>query len=306
MAAAAQPVQSRPVAGRDYPGDLAEFFGRFQSEADCWNYLVGLRSPDGFRCPSCGGTSAWLTERHLFVCAACRHQTSVTAGTVLREGSRLPLLQWFRAAWLITSRKSGVSASTLQVELGLGSYKTAWMLQHKLRKAMVRPNAPKLSGEIEVDETFVGGPRPGKRGRGAANKKIVVIAVEKPTGHVQYGLGRIRMRVIPAANTEHLCNFVTDVCERGSVIYTDGHSGYLRLPSLGYEHDASVHSDVDDPDWVAMRQRPPSPLAAEALAARHPPGLGRGRPPRLLPGRVHLPLQPAPRAPEAAGCSSTG
>ena len=100
MAAAAQPVQPRPVAGRDYPSNLAEFFDRFQSEADCWNYLVRLRSPDGFRCPSCGGASAWLTERHLFVCAACRHQTSVTAGTVF-EGSRLPLLQWFRAAWLI-------------------------------------------------------------------------------------------------------------------------------------------------------------------------------------------------------------
>jgi transposase-like protein len=75
----------------------------------------------------------------------------------------------------------------------------------------------------------------------------------KPTGHVQEGLGRVRMRVVPKANAEHLCSFVTDVCERGSVIYTDGHSGYLRLPLLGYEHDASVHSDVDDPDWVAMR-----------------------------------------------------
>jgi hypothetical protein len=157
-----------------------------RARADCWSYLVQLRWPDGFSCPACGSDDAWLTRRFLFVCSNCQRQTSVIAGTVF-EGTKLPLLAWFRAAWLITSQKNGVSAKSLPRELGLGSYRTAWTLHHKLRKAMVRPDQAKLSGEIEVDETFVGGPRKGKRGRGALNKQIVIIAVEKPTGHVQQG-----------------------------------------------------------------------------------------------------------------------
>ena len=189
MAVAAQ--SARPVAGIDYPANLGEFFDWFQADDDCWRYLVRLRWPDGFRCPACGSNDAWLTDRRLFVCTSCRHQTSVTAGTIF-AGSRLPLLQWFRAAWLITSRKSGVSATDLQQELGLGSYKTAWTLQHKLRKAMVRPGRDRLSGEIKVDETFIGGPQPGRRGRSPEGKSIVAVAVEKPTGHVQYGFGRTR------------------------------------------------------------------------------------------------------------------
>lgn len=242
---------ARPSAGIDYPANLGEFFDWFQTDSDCWAYLVRLRWPDGFRCPACGGSDAWLTKRSLFVCVECQRQTSVLVGTVF-EGSRLPLLQWFRAAWLITSRKSGVSASTIQEELGLGSYKTAWTLQHKLRKAMVRPGRDQLSGEIEVDETFVGGPRPGKRGRGAANKQIIAIAVEKPTGYVQYGFGRTRMRVIPNARRQSLEDFITDVCEPGSVIYTDGHRGYDHVAELGYTHVVTAISSSEDAAHVSM------------------------------------------------------
>ncbi|HEY8645008.1 MAG TPA: IS1595 family transposase [Gaiellaceae bacterium] len=241
---------ARPCAGIDYPANLGEFFDWFQTDSDCWAYLVRLRWPDGFRCPACGGGDAWLTKRSLFVCVECQRQTSVMVGTVF-EGSRLPLLQWFRAAWLITSRKSGVSASTIQEELGLGSYKTAWTLQHKLRKAMVRPERELLSGEIEVDETFVGGPTPGTRGRGT-RKQIVAVAVEKPTGHIQWGYGRCRLRVIPNAQRQTLEDFITDVCEPGSVIYTDGHSAYDRLDALGFTHVISHYSSDDEPAHVSM------------------------------------------------------
>ena len=237
-------------AGRDYPANLGEFFEWFQSDEDCWRYLVRLRWPDGFHCPACGGRDAWLSRRRLFVCTECRRQISVTAGTIF-AGSRLPLLQWFRAVWLVTSRKNGVSASDLQRELGLGSYKTAWTLHHKLRKAMVRPGREQLSGEIEVDETFVGGPTPGTRGRGT-QKLIVAIAVEKPTGHVQYGYGRCRLRVIPNARRDTLEGFIDDVCAPGSVIYTDGHSAYSRLDELGYTHVISHYSSDEDPAHVKM------------------------------------------------------
>lgn len=250
----------RLEAGVDYPGNLMQFLDWFQTEADCWNYLVRLRWPDGFRCSRCGGRSAWLTSRRLFVCSACRHQTSATAGTIF-ENTRVSLLTWFRAAWFMTSQKRGASAASLKTDLGLGSYKTAWMIEHKLRTAMVSRDRSKLSGEIEVDETFVGGrQKGGTRGRGTASpetteiakKRMVVIAVEKPTGHVQYGLGRVRMRMIPRGNAEHLGNFVSDVCEPGSIIYTDGLASYNCLPGLGFTHIATVHSDTTDPEWVAM------------------------------------------------------
>jgi transposase-like protein len=96
---------------------------------------------------------------------------------------------------------------------------------------MVRPGRERLSREIEVDETFVSGPRPGKRGRGAENKKLVAIAVETPTGHVQHGFGRVRLRVIPNAQRQALEDFIADVCEPGSIIYTDGLSSYSTFPS---------------------------------------------------------------------------
>ena len=241
----------RLVAGVDYPANLGEFFDWFQSEEDCWLFLVRLRWPDGFVCPACGATDAWLSKRRLFVCAECHRQTSVTVGTIF-EGSRLPLLQWFRAAWLITSRKSGVSASDLQQELGLGSYKTAWTLHHKLRQAMVSPERQQLSGEIEVDETFIGAAQKGRRGRSPEGKCIVAVAVEKPTGHVQYGFGRCRLRVIPNAQRQTLEDFITDVCAPGSVIYTDGLTAYAHLGELGYEHVVTAISTSEDQAHVLM------------------------------------------------------
>ncbi len=249
VAVAAQP--DRPVAGVDYPGSFGEFIDWFRSDADCWRYLTGLRWPDGFRCPRCGNSDAWLSDRRLYICTRCQKQTSVVAGTVF-ERSRVPLLDWFRAVWLMTSQKNGVSAKSLQGELDLSTYKAAWTLQHKLRAAMLRPDMDKLSGEIEIDETFLGGPRPGRRGRGAAGKQIVVIAVEKPTGHVQYGFGRARMRVIPDCRRVTLEDFITDVCEPGSIISTDGLSSYQHLPELGYEHIVTAISSTDDPAHVSM------------------------------------------------------
>ena len=117
----------RPVAGVDYPGSFGEFINRFQTDEDCWRYLVRLRWPDGFRCPRCGNADAWLSDRRLFICTRCQRQTSVVAGTVF-ERSQVRLLDWFRAVWLMTSQKNGVSAKSLQIELDLASYKTAWTL----------------------------------------------------------------------------------------------------------------------------------------------------------------------------------
>src|SRR5438132_9837296 len=123
----------------------------------------------------------------LLRCAACDRRTSATAGTIF-AGTRSPLSRWFAAAWYITNQKSGVSALGLQHALELGSYKTAWAWLHKFRRAMVRPGRDRLAGEVEVDESYLGGVAPGKHGRGAEKKTPVLIAVEK-RGR---GMGRVR------------------------------------------------------------------------------------------------------------------
>ena len=162
----------------DYPTNLLEFEQRFSTERACRDYLQRMRWPDGFRCPRCGSSKYWLTNRELYHCVACGLQTSLLAGTMLQD-SRKPLQLWFRAMWHLTSQKYGANALGLQRLLALGSYRTAWVWLHKLRRAMVRPGRDRLSGVVEVDETYVGGQnKPGKHGRGAAGKSLVIVAAQ--------------------------------------------------------------------------------------------------------------------------------
>jgi transposase-like protein len=214
-----------------YPSTILEFETRFASEPACREYLVSLRWPEGFQCPTCGHPKAWWTARLLLHCAQCGHQTSVTAGTVLHD-TRKPLRLWFRAMWYVTSQKSGVSALGLQRVLGLGSYHTAWAWLHKLRRAMVRPRRDRLTGTVQVDETYLGGERPGSGGRGAAGKSLVVIAAEQDGART----GRIRLRRVPDASVRSLHGAITEAVEVGSVIETDGWAGYYGLDSVGYDH----------------------------------------------------------------------
>lgn len=216
----------------DYPTTLLEFEERFASEEACLTYLYQLRWPEGFRCPRCKHAKGWSTERGLFHCAACGAQTSVTAGTVFQD-TRKPLRLWFRAIWHVTSQKHGVSALGLQRVLGLGSYRTAWTWMHKLRCAMVRPGRDRLSGVVEVDETYYGGDQPGKRGRGAAGKVLVVVAVQMEGRKI----GRIRLRQVPDASAVSLEGAVRECVDTGSIVRTDNWSGYKRLKEKGYVHE---------------------------------------------------------------------
>ena len=125
---------------------------------------------------------------------------------------------WFLAMWFVTSQKNGVSALGLQRVLGLGSYETAWTWLHKLRRAMVRPGRDCLTGAVEVDETYVGGPEEGKRGREAETKAIVAVATEK-RGR---GIGRIRLRRVKDVSSDCLLPFVQNAVSPGSVVHTDG------------------------------------------------------------------------------------
>jgi len=218
----------------DYPKTLLEMEQRFATEEQCRVYLTGLRWPEGFVCPICGGHKAWTAKRGRWVCAACRHQATVTAGTIFQD-SHLPLRLWCRAMWYLTSQKNGASALGLQRVLGLGSYQTAWTVLHKLRRAMVRPGRDKLSGRIEVDETHVGGITPGQKGRGSDSKALVIIAAEE----FGAGIGRIRLARIPDGSADHLHRFVQEAAVPGSQVHTDGWKPYQGLDRLGYRHEVS-------------------------------------------------------------------
>lgn len=216
----------------DYPKTLLELEERFATDEQCRAYLTSLRWPDGFSCPRCAGTTAWPARRNRLVCTSCRHQTTVTAGTIFQD-SRLPLRSWFRAIWQVTSQKNGASALGLQRVLGLGSYQTAWTLLHKLRRAMVRPGRDKLTGRVEVDETQVG--RPSYKGRGSPTKTLIVIAAQEDGN----GVGRIRMARVADGSAEHLLGFIQESVAAGSQIHTDGWKPYQGLAALGYGHEVT-------------------------------------------------------------------
>jgi transposase-like protein len=218
--------------GEDYPRNLMELERRFSTDEACAEYLAGLRWPAGFRCPGCGGAKAWRTARGLWACRDCGRHTSVTAGTIFGD-SNLPLRLWFRAIWHVVTQKDGASAMGLQRVLGLGSYRTAWSLLHKLRRAMVRPGRERLRGTVEVDESYLGAPEPGKSGRQPGSKALLVVAVEC-VGARQ--LGRIRLRQVHAASAKELEAFIADAVEIGSTVITDDWSGYRRLTAKGYGH----------------------------------------------------------------------
>jgi transposase-like protein/ribosomal protein L37AE/L43A len=215
----------------DFPRTIAELEARFSTEAACREYLFQLRWPEGFRCPRCGAARAWPVRAVLWQCASCGHQVSVTAGTIFQD-TRTPLTVWFRAMWWVTTQKNGVSALGLQRVLGLGSYQTAWVWLHKLRRAMVRPGRDRLAGAVEVDETYLGGVEKGLRGRQTEKKALIVVAAQEDGR----GIGRIRMRRVADASAASLMPFVQDSIEPGSVVHTDAWLGYEPLGKKGYRH----------------------------------------------------------------------
>jgi transposase-like protein len=213
----------------DYPRNLLEFEARFGTEASCRAYLLKLRWPEGFTCPRCGDHGVWTTGRNLLVCPACQYQASLTAGTIFQDTHK-PLTLWFRVMWWVTTQKNGASALGLQRELGLKTYWTAWNWLHKLRRAMVRPGRERLSGLVEVDETYWGGEEKGVVGRLTIDKTIILVAAQADGR----GLGRIRLKCVPDLSRTTLHAFVGETVEPGSTVVTDGLSAYGSL--TGYEH----------------------------------------------------------------------
>lgn len=232
-------------SGRDYPGNWTQFLQWFPDNDSCLQYLENLRWPSGFVCPRCNEQSkVYKLTRNRLLCSKCRYQCTVQAGTLF-DKSRTPLTSWFAAAWYITNEKHGVSALGLQRLLGLGSYQTAWTMLHRYRQAMVDPSRTKLSGTVEVDESYIGGTDIGKsRPPSLSSKKsIVAIAVEIR----EKGFGRVRLTRIEEATKKSLNKFIQENIESGSIIRTDGSGVYQALSELGYIRDKHVLFDSKEP-----------------------------------------------------------
>lgn len=224
---------------------LFEFQARFPDDDACERFLIDLRWPSGFRCPRCqhsGGLR--LAGRWVWQCRTpgCQRQTSATAGTILHR-TQIPLRVWFWAAYLVTVQKPGISALQLQRQLGLRRVETAWILLHRLRRAMVSSQRTKLSGTVEIDETWIGAKQEGLRGsRQLKGRKaaLVLVAVEQRGK----GTGRARMALIPDFKATTIAAFVTANIEPGSTIVSDGLTSFRVVSRLGYTHRRGVQGRV--------------------------------------------------------------
>ena len=217
-----------------FPKTLRQFQSDFATEEACQRYLAACRWPDGFHCPRCGHEKAYeLVKQRRQQCAKCRYQASLTSGTVLHR-TQIPLTHWFWTTYLMTTKR-GVSALLLQRQLGLPCYETAWVMLHKLRRAMVNASREPLRGEVEVDDTWIGGDQAGLRGSRQLKDRraaLVLVAVEK-RGRAS---GRARMSVIPDFKAATIMKFLTQNVAPGSIIYTDGLKSFAGLLEAGFKH----------------------------------------------------------------------
>jgi transposase-like protein len=243
-----------PIPGQEYPRTWSEFLERFSSEEACAEYLERLRWPSGFACPSCSSMSPpYRASRVRLMCKDCRHQSTITAGTIF-DKTRTPLRVWLAAAWYLTNQKHGVSALGLQRVLGLGSYQTAWTMLHRYRRAMVRAGRDRLKGLVEIDEAYIAitdreNPISAVGCKNNTHKVIIGIAVEilQPKG-----FGRIRLRKLPSDSKESVRQFIQDSIEPDSIVRTDGSGSYAKLHELGYNHERNVMYGSGTPAHVSM------------------------------------------------------
>src|SRR5574344_1371920 len=231
----------KATKGNPYPKDFEEFMDWFATEQDCHEYLEWVRWGDGFVCPKCGHAECWMLERGIRRCKKCRKLISVTNGTVFDSGKKSIRL-WFHVMWLLMAQKTGISAQNFCDMVGFGSYQTTWGWLHKLRSVMIRSGREQLTGRVEVDETYIGGQKEGKRGRGAESKTLVIVAIEGESGKK---LGRVRFKIINRATSAEIKPFVEDCIERSATIITDGLKSYDFLDGLSVKHEKYVQSGAN-------------------------------------------------------------
>lgn len=223
-----------------YEINLVNLIQKFNCDGKCRTYLEALRWPDGVECPRCQcQTVSRIEDRDQFDCNACRYQFSVTSGTIMHD-TKLPLWKWFLAVYLMVESKKGISANQLKRTLDV-SYRTAWYLCHRIRKALETPEGF-LRGVIEVDETFIGGYKKGTRGD-RSNKTMVIGAKSRETGEIRVKADTVQGT---SPSTAKVGKFLRANIANDSVVYTDENPAYKALLQGGV-HEAVNHSKDE---WV--------------------------------------------------------
>jgi transposase-like protein len=221
--------------------NLVSLVEKFNSEDKCRAYLEALRWPEGVKCPRCGHTTvSRIQDRSQFDCDGCRYQFSVTAGTIFHD-TKLPLWKWFLATYMMVESKKGVSANQLKRTLAV-SYRTAWYLCHRIRKALESPDGILSTGPVQIDGTYVGGRTSRQQGTQTENKALVMGAVCAD--------GSVRLKSKGKGETESQGNvgrFVRANIAKGIMVYTDGGGAYG--PALkGRNHHERVNHE--NSEWM--------------------------------------------------------
>lgn len=222
------------------PGmSLPEFLSRYGTEAQCAQAIVAQRWPEGFRCPRCAAAEHYLVShgtRKLYQCQGCRHQTSLTAGTLM-DSTKLSLRKWFLAIYLFSQAKTGLSALALMRQLGT-TYRTAWLVRHKLMATMAqRDSQTPLSGAVQMDDAYLGGERPGVGGRGSANKVPIVAAVStNEHGHPL----QAKISPISGFTTQAIARWARLNLMPGCDVRSDGLSCFAGVIDAGCAHSYIV------------------------------------------------------------------
>lgn len=228
---------------------LLSFQRQFSTEKTCHDYLFSLKWPKGYRCDRCGNDIYFKTKTRshpLYECKRCRYQSTVLVGTVM-EKTRTELVKWFLAMYLISHDKRGVSATRLSEEIEV-TYKTAWLMLHKIRRAMKKRDEQYTLGNIiELDDAFFGAPTEGgKRGRGTDKTKVLVGLSLNEKGNPLF----LKMEVIPNIKGVTLVDFAKRKIKSGSTISSDAYRSYRALENVGYVHDFQVFDAEEDPDHL--------------------------------------------------------
>ena len=227
---------------------LLQWQQRFGTEEACAATLYKYRWPKGFVCPRCGHDAAWfITTRKLYQCSQCRHQASITAGTLL-HGTNLPLVKWFWAIYLVAADKGGISALRLSKHIGV-TWLTARNMLKKIRTAMAHRDSlyRLLEQMIELDDTFVGGRRPGKRGRGAEGKKPVLVAVE----HRDKAAGFVAMKAVESVSGEEIDSFLKQHLISGRQVRTDAFPA-MNIIEQSHQHEKRVTPPQQASTWLPL------------------------------------------------------
>lgn len=211
---------------------LLDFQQRFNNEQACEEYLFTQKWPGGFKCPDCQHKKYYFVQtRRIYECRKCGHQTSLTAGTLLHR-SKLPLLKWFWAIYMVVHDKRGRSALSIAGLLKI-NYRTAWRLLHKIRHSMCTRDANYvLSGLVEMDDAYFGAPQKGSDGRGTTKAKVIIALSTDESGNPKF----IRMKVASRISKEEIQRVALSCVKPGSTVTSDGLNCYQVLKDIGYDH----------------------------------------------------------------------